>query len=79
MRWAPLRRVPRELIGLYWDRGVGQRRPSAGLVVLSSLVPLALGVTAQAAVVLGDYAQAQALLVRIFTVLPRTFTIRSLT
>ncbi|MGB0091527.1 MAG: hypothetical protein WBP81_03185 [Solirubrobacteraceae bacterium] len=66
-----LRRVPRELVGLYWDSGVANDVPALAWFLLSSLVPLALGVTALAAVALGDYAQAQALSVRISDVLPK--------
>lgn len=45
--------------------------PALAWFLLSCLVPLALGVTALAAVVLGDYAQAQALSARISGVLPK--------
>ena len=45
--------------------------PALAWFLLSSLVPLALGVTALAAVALGDYAEAQALSVRISKVLPK--------
>ena len=48
----------------------GQRVPALAWFLLSSLVPLALGVTALAAVALGDYAEAQALSVRISKPLP---------
>jgi hypothetical protein len=47
--------------------------------LLSSLVPLALGLTALAAVVLGDYAQAQVLRRGSRAFCPRTYTIRSST
>jgi uncharacterized BrkB/YihY/UPF0761 family membrane protein len=66
-----LRRFARELIGLYWDSGVTNDVPALAWFLLSSLVPLALGITALAAVVLGDYAKAQALSVRISEVLPK--------
>ncbi len=71
MTASRLRRVPRELVGLYWDSGVANDVPALAWFLLSSLVPLALGVTALAAVALGDYAQAQALSVRISDVLPK--------
>jgi uncharacterized BrkB/YihY/UPF0761 family membrane protein len=66
-----LRRVARELVGLYWDSGVANDVPALAWFLLSSLVPLALGITALAAVVLGDYAKAQELSVRISKVLPK--------
>jgi uncharacterized BrkB/YihY/UPF0761 family membrane protein len=66
-----IRRVPRELVGLYWDSGVANDVPALAWFLLSSLVPLALGVTALAAVALGDYAKAQALSARISEVLPK--------
>ena len=47
----------RELVGLYWKSGVTDI-PALAWYLLSSLVPLALGLTALAAVVLGDYAEA---------------------
>ncbi len=58
-------------MGLYWDSGVVNEVPALAWFLLSSLVPLALGVTALAALVLGDYAQAQALAVKISNVLPK--------
>jgi uncharacterized BrkB/YihY/UPF0761 family membrane protein len=45
--------------------------PALAWFLLSSLVPLALGLTALAAVVLGDYARAQELSARIAQVLPK--------
>jgi uncharacterized BrkB/YihY/UPF0761 family membrane protein len=67
---ARLRRFARELVGLYWDSGVANDVPALAWFLLSSLVPLALGITALASVALGDYAKAQALSVRISNVLP---------
>ncbi len=64
-------RFARELVGLYRDSGVANDVPALAWFLLSSLVSLALGVTALAAVALGDYAKAQALSVRISKVLPR--------
>src|ERR1700749_1099101 len=71
MRASRLRRVPRELIGLYWDSGVVNDVPALAWFLISSLVPLALGLTALAAVALGDYARAQELSSRISQVLPK--------
>jgi uncharacterized BrkB/YihY/UPF0761 family membrane protein len=71
MTASPLRRVPRELVALYWDSGVANDVPALAWFLLSSLVPLALGLTALAAIVLGDYAKAQALSARIYEVLPK--------
>jgi uncharacterized BrkB/YihY/UPF0761 family membrane protein len=65
-----VRRVLRELVGLYWESGVSADIPALAWYLLSSLVPLALGLTALAAVALGDYAQAQALAARVSRALP---------
>jgi uncharacterized BrkB/YihY/UPF0761 family membrane protein len=64
-------RVLREIVGLYWESGVGDDVPALAWFLLSSLVPLALGLTALATVLLGDYGQAQALAARASRVLPR--------
>jgi uncharacterized BrkB/YihY/UPF0761 family membrane protein len=68
---STVRRAFRELVGLYWDSGVSADIPALAWYLLSSLVPLALGLTALAAVVLGDYAEAQALAARVSRVLPK--------
>jgi uncharacterized BrkB/YihY/UPF0761 family membrane protein len=68
---SPPRRVFGELVGLYWESGLGDDVPALAWFLLASLVPLALGLTALAAVVLGDYSQAQALSERISHVLPK--------
>ncbi len=70
MTFAALRRAGRELVALYWDSGVANDVPALSWFLLSSLVPLALGVTALAAVLLGDFSQAQALSAQISKVLP---------
>jgi uncharacterized BrkB/YihY/UPF0761 family membrane protein len=61
----------RELVGLYWESGVSADIPALAWYLLASLVPLALGLTALAALVLGDYAEAQALAARASRVLPK--------
>ncbi len=66
-----VKRAPRELMNLYWGSGVSGDVPALAWFLLSSLVPLALGVTALAAVVLGDYAHAQQLAARMSDVLPK--------
>jgi uncharacterized BrkB/YihY/UPF0761 family membrane protein len=66
-----VRRVLRELVGLYWDSGVSADIPALAWYLLASLVPLALGLTALATLVLGDYAEAQALAARASGVLPK--------
>jgi uncharacterized BrkB/YihY/UPF0761 family membrane protein len=66
-----VRRAFRELVGLYWESGLSADIPALAWYLLSSLVPLALGLTALAAVVLGDYAEAQALAARVSRVLPK--------
>ena len=68
---SPPRRVLGELVGLYWESGLGDDVPALAWFLLAALVPLALGLTALAAVVLGDYSQAQALSERISHVLPK--------
>ncbi len=70
-RVSSVRRALGEVVGLYWESGVGDDVPALAWFLLSSLVPLALGLTALAAVVLGDYAEAQALAARVSQVLPR--------
>jgi uncharacterized BrkB/YihY/UPF0761 family membrane protein len=65
------RRALREIVALYWESGVGDDVPALAWFLLSSLVPLALGLTALATLLLGDYAQAQALAARASRVLPR--------
>lgn len=65
-----MRRELQELVRLYWESGVTDI-PALAWYLLSSLVPLALGLTALAAVVLGDYAEAQALAARVSHALPK--------
>ena len=65
-----MRRALREVVGLYWESGVGDDVPALAWFLLSSLAPLALGLTALATVALGDYVQAQALADRVAGVLP---------
>jgi len=67
---APVRRLLGEAIGLYWDSGLANEVPALAWFMLASLAPLALGITALAALVLGDYARAQMLAERISRVLP---------
>jgi uncharacterized BrkB/YihY/UPF0761 family membrane protein len=67
---SPARRALRELVGLYWESGVGDDVPALSWFLLASLVPLALGLTALATVVLGDYVQAQSIAERVSRVLP---------
>jgi membrane protein len=68
---ASVRSGLRELAALYWGSGLCDDVPALAWFLLASLVPLALGLTALAALVLGDYAQAQALAARAAGVLPR--------
>lgn len=65
-----MRRTFRELVGLYFDSGISADIPALAWYLLSSLAPLALGLTALAAVLIGDYAEAQALAARVSGVLP---------
>jgi len=66
-----VRRTWGEFAALYWGSGLCDDVPALAWFLLASLVPLALGLTALAALVLGDYAQAQALAARAARVLPR--------
>jgi uncharacterized BrkB/YihY/UPF0761 family membrane protein len=66
-----MRRALRELVGLYWESGVSADVPALAWYLLSSLVPLALGLTALAAIALGDWAEAQALAARVSRGLPK--------
>ncbi len=66
-----VRRAFRELVGLYWDSGVSADIPALSWYLLASLAPLSLGLTAIAAIILGDYAEAQALAARVSGVLPK--------
>jgi len=70
-RASPVRRALGEVVGLYWDSGVGDDVPALAWFLLASLAPLALGLTALASIVLGDYARAQSLATRILEVLPK--------
>jgi uncharacterized BrkB/YihY/UPF0761 family membrane protein len=65
-----LRRAVGEAIGFYWGSGLSNDVPALAWFLLASLVPLALGITALAAVVLGDYAKAQMVAERLSQVLP---------
>src|ERR1700722_7620809 len=68
-------RVPRralgEIVSLYWESGIGDDVPALAWFLASSLVPLALGVTALATVLLGDSARAQAPASHMAEVLPK--------
>ncbi len=65
-----LRRVVKGAIELYWGSGVCDDVPALSWFLISALVPLALGLTALASVLLRDYARAQALSERAARVLP---------
>ena len=65
-----LRRAAREAIGFYWGSGLANEVPALAWFLLASLVPLALGITALAAVVLGDYERARSVTERLSQVLP---------
>jgi uncharacterized BrkB/YihY/UPF0761 family membrane protein len=66
-----LRRAAREAIGFYWGSGLSNDVPALAWFLLASLVPLALGITALATVVLGDYAKAQMVAEKLAQGLPR--------
>lgn len=65
-----LGRAVHEAIGFYWGSGLSNEVPALAWFLLASLVPLALGITALATVVLGDYARAQAVAERLSQGLP---------
>jgi uncharacterized BrkB/YihY/UPF0761 family membrane protein len=65
------RRALGEFTSLYWESGLADDVPALAWFLASSLVPLALGLTALATVILGDYAAAQALAQRVTGVLPK--------
>lgn len=66
-----MRRAWGEFSALYWGSGLCDDVPALAWFLLVSLIPLALGLTALAALALGDYAEAQALAARASRVLPR--------
>lgn len=66
-----VRRGFRELVGLYFESGVSTKIPALAWYLISSLAPLALGLTALASVLLGDYAKAQAVAAEVSGVLPK--------
>ncbi len=66
-----MRRALREVRRLYWDSGLADDVPALAWYLLSSLAPLALGLTALATVVLGDSREAQDLAARAASVLPK--------
>jgi membrane protein len=65
-----MRRALREFVGLYFESGISGDVPALAWFLLSALAPLALGLTALAAVALGDWAEAQALATKAAGVLP---------
>lgn len=65
------RRVLGEIVSLYWESGIGDDVPALAWFLASSLVPLALGVTALATLLLGDSARAQELASHMAEVLPK--------
>ena len=68
---GPLRRALKGFVSLYWESGLSDDVPALSWFLASSLVPLALGLTALATVILGDAAQAQSLAQRVTGVLPK--------
>jgi uncharacterized BrkB/YihY/UPF0761 family membrane protein len=66
-----LRRAVGEAIGFYWGSGLSNEVPALAWFLLASLVPLALGITALASLVLGDYAKAQMVAEKLSEGLPK--------
>ena len=58
------------MIELYWGSGVCDDVPALAWYLVSALIPLTLGITALATVLLGDYSRAQAVAQRVAKVLP---------
>lgn len=65
-----LGRAARGAIGFYWGSGLANEVPALAWFLLASLVPLALGITGLATLVLGDYARAQLVAERLARALP---------
>jgi uncharacterized BrkB/YihY/UPF0761 family membrane protein len=66
-----VRRAWGDFSALYWGSGICDDVPALAWFLLVSLLPLTLGLTALAALALGDYAEAQSLAERASRVLPR--------
>jgi uncharacterized BrkB/YihY/UPF0761 family membrane protein len=66
-----VRRAWLEFSTLYWGSGLCDDVPALAWFLLVSLVPLTLGLTALAALLLGDYARAQELVEHAARVLPQ--------
>jgi uncharacterized BrkB/YihY/UPF0761 family membrane protein len=60
----------REAVIFFWDSGLSNEVPALAWFLLASLVPLALGITAVAAIILGDYTRAQEVAARLSEVFP---------
>lgn len=69
-RHDKLKRMVRQAVGFYWGSGLSNEAPALAWFLLASLVPLALGITALVAVVLGDYERAQRVAERLARGLP---------
>lgn len=65
-----VRRSVAEAIDLYWGSGLCDDVPALAWFLVSALVPLALGLTALASIVLGDYEEAQAVAERAARLFP---------
>jgi len=66
------RRAGAEAVDLYWGSGLCDDAPALAWFLVSALVPLALGLTALASIVLGDYAEAQAVAERAARLFPES-------
>lgn len=64
------RRAGGEAVDLYWGSGLCDDAPALAWFLVSALVPLALGLTALASILLGDYAEAQAVAERAARLFP---------
>jgi uncharacterized BrkB/YihY/UPF0761 family membrane protein len=60
----------REAVIFFWESAMSNEVPALAWFLLASLVPLALGITAVAAIILGDYTRAQAVAARLSEVFP---------
>ncbi len=66
----PVRRAAKRAVDFYWGSGLCDDVPALAWYLVGACVPLTLGITALAAILLGDGAQADAIATRLAHVLP---------
>jgi len=67
---SPIRDAAKRVFAFYWGSGLCDDVPALAWYLIGATVPLALGIAAIAAIVLGDGAQADAVAARLAAVLP---------